>query len=244
MKRRYAHGHLDETQLAWLVKARSRGMKNADVAIALNISKRWVKHVYSYSRKNGSIPVIKKPGRPSVEIPEEERVAIRDALKKYGVGACYLVPVIKNVYGVNTNHVRVYRVMKEENLLWSRARRHVRKKWIRYERQCSNELWHTDWHQMDHPSYRGKQLTVYEDDASRYIVGWGLFDSESSENSVSVLKAAIKEHGKPIEVLTDRGATFYAVEAEARVKGLTTPSRLDWREGSSRWRGAWNGTTR
>ena len=74
---------------------------------------------------------------------------------------------------------------------------------------------------MDHPSYRGKQLTVYEDDASRYIVGWGLFDSESSDNSVEVLKAAIREHGKPIEVLTDRGSTFYAVEAEARVKGLT-----------------------
>ena len=219
--RRYAHTHLDESQLAWIVRARIRGLKNADVAGALGISERWVKHVYAYYRKNGFVPIIKKPGRPRVEIPNEERIAIRDALKRYGVGACYLVPVIRNTYGVGTNHMRVYQVMKEEGLLWYRAKRYVRKKWIRYEREYSNELWHTDWHEMEHPSYKGKQLIVYEDDASRFILGYGLFDSESSENSVSVLKATIKEHGKPIEILTDRGATFYAVEAEARVKGLT-----------------------
>ena len=90
-------------------------------------------------------------------------------------------------------------------------------------REYSNELWHTDWHDMKHPAYEGKHLIVYEDDdASRCIMGYGLFDTETSSYSVEVLdRATIREHEKPRSVLSDRGSTFYAVEAEAREKGLT-----------------------
>ena len=65
------------------------------------------------------------------------------------------------------------------------------------------------------------QLTVYEDDASRYIVGHGLFKDATSKNSVEVLKEAIVRYGKPKSILSDRGVQFYAVEADAREKGLT-----------------------
>ena len=74
---------------------------------------------------------------------------------------------------------------------------------------------------MEASIYKGRHLIVYEDDASRYIVGYGLFDSPSSENAVRVLDEAIRKHGRPASILTDRGSSFYAVEAEARVKGLT-----------------------
>jgi putative transposase len=64
-------------------------------------------------------------------------------------------------------------------------------------------------------------LTAYLDDASRFIVGYGLFQEATSEHSVEVLKEAIKKHGKPAAILTDRGTQFYAVEADEKVKGLT-----------------------
>ncbi len=40
-------------------------------------------------------------------------------------------------------------------------------------------------------------LIAYEDDASRFIVGYGLFPEATSEHSLEVLKQAIGEHGKP-----------------------------------------------
>lgn len=64
-------------------------------------------------------------------------------------------------------------------------------------------------------------LIVYEDDASRRIMAYGMFEHATSPHSVEVLKSAMAEHGKPESILDDRGATFYAVESEARKKGLT-----------------------
>jgi putative transposase len=196
-------------------------MKNGDIARALSISERWVKHLYSEYRRDGLIPSAGRPGRPNVEIPVEERVAIRYARARFKVGACCLAPILRRYYGIDTNHMRVYQVLKEEGLLYSKARRRVRRKWVRYERAYSNELWHVDWHQMKDRRWKGTWLIVYEDDASRRIMDHGVFEHATSPCSVEILKRAIAEHGKPESILNDRGSTFYAVESEARKKGLT-----------------------
>jgi putative transposase len=72
------------------------------------------------------------------------------------------------------------------------------------------------------PVYKGKWLIVYEDDASRYIVGYGIFDSPSSKNAVDVLdEQAVTKYGKPRSILSDRGSSFYVIGSEGREKGLT-----------------------
>ncbi|HVC27113.1 MAG TPA: hypothetical protein VND40_03040, partial [Nitrososphaerales archaeon] len=48
----------------------------------------------------------------------------------FKVGAVYLVPVLKRYYGICTNHMRVYRVMKEEGLLYHKARKRFRRRYI------------------------------------------------------------------------------------------------------------------
>ena len=220
--KRYRHGKLADGQVEWLIRAREKGNRNADIARALGISERWVKHLYSRYRNEGTIPSTGRPaGRPRIEISLEERVAIKHARERFRVGACYLVPVLRRFYGIETNHMRVYRVMKEEGLLYSKARRRIRRRWVRWEREHSNSLWHADWHEMKDPRWKGVWLIVYEDDASRRIMDYGMFEHTTSAHSVEVLDRAIKEHGKPKSVLNDRGSTFYAVESEARKKGLT-----------------------
>jgi len=221
--KRYGYGRkLSEESVGWVVRARESGTAARDIASTQNITVRRVEQLYAQYRKSGDVPSLRKAGRPRVEIPHEERNAIIEAAKKFGVGACYLVPLLKRDYGINaTNHMRTYRVLKEEGLLYSKARKHFPRKWIRYEREHSNSLWHVDWHEMKSSRYEGKWLIIYEDDASRFILGYGMFDSPTSENSVSVLKEAIKERGRPASILSDRGSSFYAVEAEARTRGLT-----------------------
>jgi len=51
-------------------------------------------------------------------------------------------------------------------------------------------------------------LIVYEDDSSRFIVGYGVYPTPTSKYSVDVLKKAIEKYGKPEEILSDHGTTF------------------------------------
>ena len=72
-------------------------------------------------------------------------------------------------------------------------------------REYSNSLWHMDW-----TEYWDEKIMIVEDDASRFITGFGSFDSETTENSLTVLRKAIQEHGKPREVMTDHGTQFFS----------------------------------
>jgi putative transposase len=51
-------------------------------------------------------------------------------------------------------------------------------------------------------------LTAIIDVYSRYIVGWGLSNTLEAEASLSVLKQAIKDHGKPEIINSDQGSQF------------------------------------
>jgi putative transposase len=59
------------------------------------------------------------------------------------------------------------------------------------------------------------------DDASRYITSYGVFKEATTQNTLTVLKQAIAHYGCPDEILTDRGAQFYASEGERKEKGIS-----------------------
>jgi len=48
------------------------------------------------------------------------------------------------------------------------------------------------------------------DDSSRLITCYGMFDSPTTENTLSVLQQGFAEYGTPREILTDRGTQFVA----------------------------------
>ena len=93
----------------------------------------------------------------------------------------------------------------------------IGKNWIRYERKHSNSMWHTDWTLLDD----GRWFITFEDDASRKIMSWGIFDNATSEHSVEVLKKGIENNGKPREMLTGRDTQFYVNEAKDKEQGKT-----------------------
>ncbi|MFP3224676.1 MAG: hypothetical protein RXR30_02590 [Nitrososphaeria archaeon] len=55
-------------------------------------------------------------------------------------------------YYVENN--RINQVLKEAGFAMSEPKKWHRKKLIRYERECSNSLWHVDWHEIKDPSGR------------------------------------------------------------------------------------------
>ena len=219
--KRYGRAVLDEAQVEWIVKAKGRGMKNDDVARIQGVSARRVRQLYGEYRRTGVVPALKKAGRPkSPPITESERSIILSAYARYRLCACYLERALL-AQGVRINHGRIHQVMREEGLAANEPRKQRRRKWIRYEREHSNSLWHVDWHKVKDPRWKDLWLVVYEDDASRFITGHGVYPNLTSSFSVDVLDRAIREYGRPRAILSDHGSTFYAVESVTREKGLT-----------------------
>jgi putative transposase len=51
-------------------------------------------------------------------------------------------------------------------------------------------------------------LIAFMDDSSRLTTWYGVFDSPTTENTLSVLRQGFAEYGVPREILTDHGTQF------------------------------------
>lgn len=70
-------------------------------------------------------------------------------------------------------------------------------------------MWHTDWHVIKATKLNGKRFISYIDDSSRKIMSYGVFENETTKNSLYVLYNAIEEHCvAPYILNSDRGTQF------------------------------------
>ncbi|MDG7007890.1 MAG: transposase family protein [Nitrososphaerota archaeon] len=184
----------------------------------MGVSAMWVKKLWRRYRVEGKAPELGKPGRkPGPGTSDEERRVIVKAREEYKACALVLERVIDVAYSVHIPHNRIHEVLKGMGLARDEPRKQKQRRWIKYERKYSNSLWHTDWKLLEGYGW----LIAYLDDASRKILGHGLFREATSEHAVEVLERAMKGWGKPASILSDRGSQFYAVESEERAKGVT-----------------------
>ncbi|HLB81298.1 MAG TPA: DDE-type integrase/transposase/recombinase [Dongiaceae bacterium] len=79
----------------------------------------------------------------------------------------------------------------------------------RFEAPHRGALWQLDFTELRVGAER-RYLLVIEDDFSRFVVGHQLAEGPSGEAAVAVMREAIRLHGKPERVYTDRGGAFTA----------------------------------
>ncbi len=162
----------------------------------------------------------KRPGRPVLPIPLQHiQLVMNERLVMKGNDRTIARRL--NESGVRISHCKVYEILKSAGMIHMLKDKRKRKKWVRWERKHSLSLWQTDWTALDK-----KYLIVFMDDASRLVVGWGLFDNATSENSVKVLKEAISKHGKPKAMLTGRDAQFYSSIKQGKSEAGETAFQL------------------
>ena len=111
--------------------------------------------------------------------------------------------------GIHIGHNRIHKILKQEGLAKDEPHKQRRRKWVRYERKYSNSLWHADWFEEQH-----EQIILFEDDASRLIIGYGVFSNANVENSKQVLNQAINSYGIPKQMMTDHGIQFTSLPRE------------------------------
>lgn len=80
---------------------------------------------------------------------------------------------------------------------------------VRFEAPHRNALWQLDFVELRVGSQRVSLLLIL-DDFSRFVVGHALLTEPTSQAVVTALSQAIRHHGKPEGVYTDRGGQFLA----------------------------------
>ena len=210
---------LDEEQVKWIIRQNRDGTAtNREIADTMDISIRWVQRL-CLKYKNTNPSMIRYPstmGRPGNGLAgRREHSAVLSGYTENRRSAVRLEKIIKVRMGIHISHHTIHRILKDEELAENQPAKAKQRKYIRYERRFSNSLWHTDYKQL----HDGRWFIAYMDDASRFIVGFGVFEDSTTPNALHVLEEAIKKHGKPAGILTDHGSQFYANKKETANRG-------------------------
>ena len=209
---------LDESKVRYILRQRRKGVPAGEIAKTMGVSARWVRRLYARYRnvdlKDVTYPM--RMGRPKSGLPgRREHSTVLAGRQTAHLGATGLEGEIEEATGLRIPHNTIHEILKDEEMARNEPKKSGRRKWVRYERTHSNSMWHTDYKQLDD----GRWFLCYEDDASRFVTGYGVFEHATTENALAVLDKAIKDHGKPASIMTDHGSQFYANEGEVKRKG-------------------------
>ena len=166
-------------------------------------------------------PIVKPEREPHPSLTAEVRQAIRDWRTQYPyMGPSQIRGQLRRFHNVRLSVRLVRRVLLEEGfkLETGPAAREEKPKWQRFEMERPNQLWQTDI--CDFLVGPDRVYVMFlVDDCSRYIVDYDLYSAIGSAEATALLARAIKRHGRPERLLSDRGGQYCAF------RGLTEFAR-------------------
>jgi transposase InsO family protein/transposase-like protein len=155
------------------------------------------------------------PRDPGAGLAEHEVEAIVELKQKHpSMGPAQIRAQLKRFKGWRISNKAIARVLREHGFdSVHRGSRPEGPEPIRFEAPRRNALWQADFTEVRVGADRLHVLVVL-DDFSRYVVGYALCDTPSSEVATETLRLAIARHGKPEAIRTDRGGAFVAFSKE------------------------------
>jgi transposase InsO family protein len=217
----------------------ARGLRRKDVATTIGCSTEALRNWYNDAQRAGALPAVGGPvtaapkEAPAAAAPAEapaapgassaphdpgnglaahEVTAILDFKKQHpSMGPAQIRAQLKRFFKWRISVRAIARVLKANGYqLVHRGGRPVGDEHpLRFEAPVRNALWQLDFTELRVGSER-RYLLVIEDDFSRFLVGHCLADGPTSEVAITTMREAIRRHGKPERVYTDRGSAFIA----------------------------------
>jgi len=196
---------LNKKKIRWIIREMEKGeMSVYKIAKIQKITPRHARRIYKTYLDTEEYPYPKPSGRKPKRITEEEKYIVSEIRKVHPLCAVLLEKLLDDKE-IHLPHNRIHKILKNLNLAKNEPKKQKRRKYIRYERRHSNSLWHTDYAE---DKSENKHFIPYEDDASRFIVGYGLFQNATAENSSKTLSEAVNRYIKPKQVMSDHGVQF------------------------------------
>ena len=201
---------LNQKKVRWIVREMDKEERSVyRISKIMNVTPQWVREIHRAYHETKQYPYPCKPGRKPNPVSDEERRIITETRKEHPISGAVALEKILDARGIHIPHNRIHRILKEEGLARDEPHKQRRRRWIRYERRYSNSLWHADWFEE-----REDQIILFEDDASRFITGHGVFTDATAKNSILVLEQAIQCYGIPRQLMTDHGVQFTSIPRE------------------------------
>lgn len=149
-----------------------------------------------------------KPGKLPASLSPKFYELVISQWKRNKCGARKLHAILKR-QGFGVSLRKISQVMVKEGFQKPCPKRRRPRKYKRYEWPIPNLMWHTDWHTIKASKLRGLWFISYIDDCSRKIMGYGVFKSATTKNSLLVLYRAIHTNNAvPLMLNSDRGSQF------------------------------------
>ena len=191
----------------WIAKQYSKGISAEKLALAQNINRSAVYQIIDAYKEFGWDGLKDhKTGRSENVLNQNAVIIILDIRKRFGCGACHIEQILKQK-GFKISHRQIEKVLNQNNMIVPNLKKQKSRKWVRYELPNPNDLWHTDW---SYDPFTGKQLAMFIDDKTRVVTSVGIFDHATAENTIALLYEGIAKYGKPLAIMTDHGAQYYA----------------------------------
>ena len=206
---------MEEKKQKWIIRKYLAGMSTKKIAAHLQIPLRTTYRVLQNYKKFGKIIKIKPVGRPKSKINPNCKRLICNQWQNYQCGSVKLHKILQSKgYGVSQR--KIQEVMDENNLSAPCPKRRGQRKYCSYRWPSCLMLWHADW---THCPITGKNLIAFIDDYSRFILGYGLYNGATTENTLNCLYRILFEYDIPYAIITDRGSHFYANKIGKKKKG-------------------------
>ncbi|MCE2508453.1 MAG: hypothetical protein J4G04_04010 [Nitrosopumilaceae archaeon] len=198
---------LDESKVRHILRKRRNGIDASKIAKEMSVSARWIRKLCARYRNIDLKDVVypMRMGRRPNSMPgRREHSAVLEYRQATHLGADELEDVIEAATGIHIPHNTIHAILKSEGMANAESKKGGKRKWVRYERTYSNSMWHTDYKQLDD----GRWFLCYEDDASRFVTGYGVFEHANTENArgdQAPRQAGICNDGPRLAVLRKRG---------------------------------------
>ena len=213
---------LDLKKVQWTVCQKQEGeITNAQMAKSMNISLRWVQKLWARYRHENAKNTLhpKKIVRTENGMHERRKhSAVLSAWAQEQLGSVSPQHIIKAQAGMHVPNVTIRHILRCEKMTQRQPKKSRKRKWVRHEREHSNSMWHAEWKQIHTGMHVDRWFPCHEDDASRFVTGYGISDNATAENALHVLGQAIKDHGKPASIMTSHGSQFYANERVCKTR--------------------------
>lgn len=207
---------IEQRKEKWIVRKYLAGMPLKTIAAHQQIHVQTAyKKVQNYKKLGEKSFRIKLIGRQKDPISKNFNVVVNDCWQKFQCGSVKLHKIL-STKGFGVSQRKIQQIMDENNLTAPCPKRRGQRKYCSYRWPNCTMVLHADW---THCPITGKDLIAFIDDHSRLIVGYGLYDGATTENTLKCLYRVLFRHGMPYAIITDRGAHFYTNKIGKKKQG-------------------------
>src|SRR5512137_1877946 len=187
-----------------------------EVGASKDVIRRWVKAYQERGEAGLRDRIVSTRSQRKLPGPVREKIVeIKKREPRFGVKR--ISYLLKRAFFLSASPETVRRTLREESLIVPSKKkpRHNITRPRFFERSRPNQLWQADIFTF-RLGGRNAYLIGFIDDYSRYVVGLGLYRSQTADLVLEVYRRAVGEYGVPKEMLTDQGRQYTSWRGSTR----------------------------